>query len=840
MGGPLIEIMSSGSFLVIDTEGKPLLQEIAVFDHSGKLVYEALAEEDTTQGALRLNRKPLVRVLQEFKEIANNQILIGHFAEHDRRVLLNSYRKAQISPPTITFRCTCELARKCYPNIPSYSLQFLCRHLQIKVRGRIFDTRQHHRARYDAEFTYELYIQLSAHQIMTNRLKSTRNPFGSNRVDNPFQDHIDLKTVYHTEYEILKAVITDIKEDPNQQSRGAVVIGEPGAGKTHLMMRLAKEVLATNRLLFIRQPNNSAAVLTHSYSRMLESFAEKIPHTGFTQFERLISNSFVRILEQMPNVGRTERGTEILNILRENSLALFRVTSAQKRLAVWEYIERNITRWWGEQNFAAGYSKDILQGIIRFCYYTDQNRKAKVRRWLAAGGLSEEDAQDIGLTDWQEDMSKEEFSLEGIKTFGKLSTLDEPLIVVYDQLEGLADKKDLLTNFGGAVKEILTHVPNTFVILNLFPERWQQYRDVFDAGVVDRVSQHEIHLQIPSQEQLQEILDQKAKSVDLNLEEMFTSGELQDILAQPSIRTVLNRAAAYFRLKSKNISLPPTGARKEEILDSSQENRLQKLEKEVTTLNQTLAKLSAQVEFLLNGQTVESPAVASPLSASIEEDNLAISDEKDLEDLKLDELSPLEALLPDSGQLIEDFLIEREKQLEKEYEGYPIITDTDELGKLFEIVNAFQVINKKIAVDQLSVGKKVLPEHLKVDADRGSYVVGFLNATGNAFQSRIKNINQLLSSHRLTYFRISRDKREPTIKGPASIREIRKLDESSNGAFVIMEKKERIQFEMAYSLIVAIQNRDLDVEMSVGLRELMKRISEFWLIQFLSPSSTES
>ncbi|GEM_PF-3044180 len=72
----------------------------------------------------------------------------------------------------------------------------------------------------------------------------------NNRVDTPFQDHIDLQAVYHSEYEILKSIINDIKCDPNQQSKGAVVIGEAGAGKTHLMMRLAKERLKTNRLLF--------------------------------------------------------------------------------------------------------------------------------------------------------------------------------------------------------------------------------------------------------------------------------------------------------------------------------------------------------------------------------------------------------------------------------------------------------------------------------------------------------------------------------------------------------------------------------------------------------------
>ena len=65
------------------------------------------------------------------------------------------------------------------------------------------------------------------------------NPFGSSRVDNPFQTHPDNTSVSDAQYNVLESVIDDIKHDRNQQSKGAVVIGQPGTGKTHLIMRLA-------------------------------------------------------------------------------------------------------------------------------------------------------------------------------------------------------------------------------------------------------------------------------------------------------------------------------------------------------------------------------------------------------------------------------------------------------------------------------------------------------------------------------------------------------------------------------------------------------------------------
>lgn len=831
-------------FIVIDTEGRDELSEIAVIDTQGKLIYEAFNEGHPNNATIRLKRKSLYEIVSEFAAIAQDKTVVCHNAQHDSNVLRNSFFKAGVKWQFFTFECSCELAQQCFPNLPGYSLGYLAKHFQLRVTDKLFNTSSAHTARYDAEFTYHLYLKLKERLAMYESLRKTSNPFSSSRVDTPFQDHIDLKGIYHTEYETLVSIIDDIKLDPNQQSKGAVVIGEPGSGKTHLMMRLAKELLKTNRLLFIRQPNNANAVLHHTYARILESFAERIPDTPHTQLDQLLANSFVKILKSIQEVTTAQKGQQILAALEQNSLSLYSrigTEGTQRNRESWQYIERHITRWWTNRYTAAGYSTAILQGILKFCSYTDPRKKDMVRRWLAASEIPEEEAEDIGLENWQDEMGREEFSLEAIAAFGKLSTLDEPLIIIFDQLEGLSDKPALLANFGSAIKEILTHVPNSLIILNLFPDRWQQFQQFFDGSVVDRVSQYEVRLNLPDSDKLRDILSVKAKSVGLELNQLFARTELDDILSQNSIRAVLNRAAAYYRYKANDIPLPititdPNINISTPAIDPNIEIRLCRIEKEFDALKKAIAGFTTLLQPL--------GMFSQELTTNVEQPNLTpnsiiepfiAEDPKPLFNNQIEKPQPVVVIKTE--EIVADYLLQKQKELEQDYNARPhIISDTDDLGKLCDIIDAFQLL-QSLDVEQLRLGKKVLPEHLQIIISNRSLVIGFLNVNGQSFMSRLRNFNQIVGSYPKTQFRIIRDAREPQIKGKVGKEEIEKFNYAPNATYTLMDRAERIRFELVYNLIVDIRNRDLDADMETALRVLATTLGSYWLTSFLLSSN---
>ncbi|MBE9069267.1 hypothetical protein IQ260_21730 [Leptolyngbya cf. ectocarpi LEGE 11479] len=199
---------------------------------------------------------------------------------------------------------------------------------------------------------------------LRSRLNDQPNPFSSNRVDTPFQEHPDLKDVYEDEFRALKSALFDIKNDSNSQSNGVVVMGEPGAGKTHLMMRLAQETLKTNRLLFIRQPNNSESILFHIYSRILESLVEPVLDSQYNQLQYLLANSIISFLQEA-NIGGP-----LLDRCKDDPLQIYKAmgrAGTDVRRKNWDRLIKQIRPWWINKYGGAAYSQQFQIPRLGHC-----------------------------------------------------------------------------------------------------------------------------------------------------------------------------------------------------------------------------------------------------------------------------------------------------------------------------------------------------------------------------------------------------------------------------------------------------------------------------------------
>jgi len=763
------------SYLVIDTEGNPNLKEIALIDSSGKLIYHAYTQEYSPHHP---QPKPLAQIVADLRRLAQGKTLVFHHAEQDLKILKQAFEQANqewLSNPVF---CTWLAAKECFPNLPSYSLEYLSKHLSIQLESGYFNSKLAHDASYDALFTYHLYRHLTHAQL---KAQNVPNPFANSRVDNPFQHYPDETTIYQPQYQQLTATLQDIQRDPNHQSRGVVLLGEPGSGKTHLIMRVAQNLLRHNRLLFIPQPTHPDNIYHHIYSHTLESLRERVDAHHHTQLDYLIAKSFVEILKTFPQTSKTE---EFLSLLTADPLNLFHCLGAEgteRRRQQWQAIEKRVLRWWAEQNFLTGSTENILKGIIKYCSYRDPNRRQQIIRWLSGTDLDPEDTGLIGLPPWSADLDRNTFALEGMKVIGRLSLLDRPLIIVFDQLEALGreENRDILLNFGDALKELFTRIPNSLFILNLFPDRWQHFQTQFDRAIVDRLSQTVLSLDPPPAPQLQTLLQTRLPS-GIHLQALFTADDLSDILGQPSIRAILNRASAYYRHYINGIPLPP----QVQVVPTASNlaARVQRLETELQTLKQLLIPL-------LPAQSLV--AVAPPPQPP--------------------------GLSEDLAEVLEPYLRDTEAQLRDSYPQEAIMDSTADIGKLRTIVNALQGIHR-VPMSTLKLGKCKLPDHLYFSDQKR--VIAFIQVDPGSMYGQVNNFNQLVSAHPELQFLLLRDARlkPPSKKATATKEALAALNNSPNGKYKLLTKEDRIHLELMYRMITDIQNRDLELDLTSAVR----------------------
>ncbi len=780
-------------FIVIDTEGRDLT-EIAIIDSDGKKIYDI-----AVRGSLNLHiqKKESSEIIDDFLKIAKDKIVIAHYAKHDKKILrkffashnrLNEFQK-------ITFECTVELSYQTIPNLKSYSLEYLSRFLNLKVDKNYFNTELAHRADYDAKFTYKLYKKIKETQ-MINKLKSDKkliNPFSSNRVDTPFQKYPDIQNIYKNEFEILINTLDEIKEDKNNQSKGVVIIGEAGSGKTHLIMRLAKERLENNRLFFIRQPNNEKTVMYHIYNRMLESFFEKLEN-NYTQLEVMLGKTFSNIvIESIEEKNSISKKDElILKNLKESSLNIYKKFGRDGTISKrnnWKLLEKKALLWWEEKYGFGGFSSEILRGLIRFCTYSDQNRRDVIKKWLIASHCDDESVQSVGLTNWDENLNKEDFAIEAITTFGKLSLVDEPLIFVFDQLEGLKNRNDISTSFGESVKEVFTQVPNSLVIINLFPQMWNYFQTIYDSSVTDRMGQKRVFLELPSPDELKILLDLRLKNINSKSDDFFTKEELLHIVDSTSMRDSLTKASNFFSSKIYGIK---TNIQKKDT-QKEMEIRLKRIEQ--------------KLDKILMSLKVESKDVLQPLTE-------ILSDEVD--------------------DNLETYIKENFNFLYNNHYQKAIFTESDDIGKLHKFIDSFaRVFQKEYKKDYLRFGKKVLPENILLEKNGKKTVIAFLYAGGNSFTSRIKNLNHSILEHKDTTFYLIRDSRSEILKSKIAKVEIGKFQQQENTKYYEIGKEKRVIFDLLDKLIDDIENQNINTELEKAIKGYCTRYKDFWLIDVI-------
>src|SRR5262245_52639122 len=120
----------------------------------------------------------------------------------------------------------------------------------------------------------------------TNRFRSllaSSPPDFVSRVDSPWDEVPDYADFNAAAY---RHIVRDLGRlaktgsGGQRPSRGILVLGEAGSGKTHLLMRVARTLAKENHILFVRRPNDEESVAQHIWADILRSLDRELPASG--------------------------------------------------------------------------------------------------------------------------------------------------------------------------------------------------------------------------------------------------------------------------------------------------------------------------------------------------------------------------------------------------------------------------------------------------------------------------------------------------------------------------------------------------------------------------------
>lgn len=600
------------------------------------------------------------------------------------------------------------------------------------------------------------------------------------RVNSPWHQVPDCSTYNSLAY---RRIISDLnllkKENKLSQesniptmasSRGVLVLGEAGTGKTHLLMRVAKNLSETNHILFVRKPNNEEAVARHIWANIVNSLSRTLPASSHSrsQLDDLLAHVFTAVLVPVfeqdiaegVNVEVRQRWVKLLKASPYNLFSM--LGEGEKRNENLRAL-RNLTLF-HLQTHQPDVDQRIAHALITYCFVVNPFRKRLLLTWLSGQDIDENEARIIGLpATWVEiddtasyisaQQQAEEQALRAIRTIGILSTYYQPLILTFDQLEGLRGEERLTQKWGDVVREIFTMTPNLLIITCIFPSLWESwFTGTLDKSVTERIAPQKLELEKFGPRHGAAMLKThlEASSIQHLLPTSFypfTEEDVEKLCAQASSpRNFIQNARAMF----------------ESWLDNNYE----------TLVDQE--------------DTVGPTNVVTQVSI----DNAI-------------------------GSALEKFKREQSRAYEN---AIPI--EQDAFGRIKNLTQA--ILNhsdQRVEYSHATYGNYVMPQNfiIKGGNNGDSICIAVIYSAGNAFAARLKNLMKALQGGKqFRHVIIVRDSRCMQL-GAANQQHLSDFA-SSGGVFLFANSDEIITLNALYDTLIAVEEHDL----SAGAHEIDK------------------
>lgn len=336
-------------------------------------------------------------------------------------------------------------------------------------------------------------------------LAGVSNPFLRDRVDTPWQESFqDVPEINHTAFEAIQNSIRAVCR--SNQSRGIVLHGEPGSGKTHLLQRLRFFTQREPRTWFIYLPPFPAP--DRFWRHLLERFFYDICQ---------------RSKEPGPaNSGSSEEATE-----GPGQGPLTQIEEALTRHLVNNPLgtTRELARWWAEicrqepageplfRRLEPTFGRLTVQcrldpDVIRALrHYLAWNNRTAAYAYLLGRDLPDEELARLGI---RQSLDDEDRARQAVFTFCRLAGPAFTILLAFDQIEGLQlnpDDLDGLRCFARNAVELLGDSENLLILTAVQSYFLAALRTALHSSYYDRLAQDESVLTLLARDSARRLIE---------------------------------------------------------------------------------------------------------------------------------------------------------------------------------------------------------------------------------------------------------------------------------------------------------------------------------------------
>ena len=377
------------------------------------------------------------------------------------------------------------------------------------------------------------------------KLLQSINPFKRTVVGDPWQCMPDERSIHGF---ISDELLTNYREVAHTgDSHCVLLLGEPGLGKTHLMMRFNRQVGTGGLFVYVEPFGDASSPFRHILRRVMVSLCRTLDGEQPSNLKRfighVISHAMADVFENFqPWKGRPLYGKLAINFRRDPLYVFHYLTQPKTQSMVASRVVQSL------QSKYPQIDVEFFEVLLRVL---DPELEMTARKWLQGVELPDEELERLQV---KNSISDDYRAFEVIRSIGCLAAGYHPLVLVFDQIESLRTGADSAAPFialGNAIARLRNYVPSTMLVACCLKDAWvERLRAHLERSVCDRMEEYTFTLQTLRKREVTALVAARMDEVLPRNERPtpywpFTEETLNELFKTPTPRLVLRRGGQF-------------------------------------------------------------------------------------------------------------------------------------------------------------------------------------------------------------------------------------------------------------------------------------------------------